>query len=89
MKIAIDFDGTYSSDPVLFLTFAVLAVSRFHDVRIVTARKDDAKNSDIKKAAKKCGLKVIFTGGKKKIAHCKKIGWEPNVWIDNNPKAIV
>jgi hypothetical protein len=34
-------------------------------------------------------IKVIFTGGQRKREYCAKLGWLPDVWIDDMPELIV
>ncbi|NOI15792.1 hypothetical protein [Vibrio hepatarius] len=89
MKIAIDYDGTYNADPVVFFTLASVAIGAGHDVKFVTARSSTDDNNDIKKAARRLNIKIIFTSGKKKRQYCKGLKWEPDVWVDDNPNAIV
>ena len=38
MKIALDYDDTYTQDPELWLRFVKDALERNHDVRVVTMR---------------------------------------------------
>lgn len=87
MKIALDFDETYTEDPVLFGNLVRLAKARGHEVKIVTWRQDvgpnNIANDDIKQAASDMGIGVIFCNG---IAKMKC--YAADVWIDDSPYAV-
>lgn len=88
MKIAIDYDDTYSADRELFSGLIMAAKRRGHDVRFVTARHQHRANSDINADAKGLGIDIIFTDGRQKQPVTQDAGWEPDVWIDDQPSAI-
>lgn len=88
MKIALDYDQTYTADPKLWNNFIDDATSKGHDVRIVTHRHHEHDNilnefPDIK-------LEIIYTDGVAKKWYCEHRGdyWTPDVWIDDKPKGI-
>lgn len=92
MKIALDWDGTFTRDPGLWAWFAKRATCHGHIVRIVTFRDiDDCK--DILATLDEHGLKEVLpiecTGGIQKREYCEKVGWMPDVWIDDQPEFIV
>jgi hypothetical protein len=73
MLIALDYDGTYTEDPVLWDDFIVKAKSSGHDVKILTMRYPH-EPIDID------GIEVIYTSRK------AKYGYIPaNIYIDNEP----
>lgn len=94
MKIALDFDGTFTAAPLFWWMFVEDAIHKGHDVRIVTAR--DERNDGIDwglidhtgRGRQPCP--VIFCDGRIKRTVCRDIiGWEPDIWIDDNPAAIL
>lgn len=90
MKIALDFDGTYTADPDFWHEFINEALVNGHHVWIVTAR--DEENDGINWS--KVGLKhapcpVVFCDGCPKRQITRELGIEIDVWIDDNPYGIV
>lgn len=104
MKIALDFDETFTKDPDLWLKFISLA--RYsHNICIVTARDEgnDGINWGKVLLARVGGgqqfhngqagmdgppCPVIWCDGRPKRTICRAMGWEPDVWIDDNPYGI-
>ncbi len=84
LKIALDYDLTYTEDSMLWLAFAFMAIGMGHDVMIVTARGPVL--DEIHDLAQSM---IIYCDGKSKIDVCKEIGWEPDIWIDDNPAGII
>lgn len=85
--ISVDFDETYSSDPVLFGAFIDLAKARGHIVLCVTSRSPDYDNSDIQAAMK--DIEIIYTNGKNKRQALIEQGVpEVDIWIDDMPEFI-
>ncbi|MFT6988191.1 MAG: hypothetical protein ACJASL_000151 [Paraglaciecola sp.] len=84
MKIALDYDETYTEDPVLWTAFVNHCVARGHSVTFVTYRPENANNAYIESDAERLGIDIIYTAGKQK-QHCFKA----DVWIDDCPETIV
>lgn len=84
LKIALDFDETYTEDPEMWDLFVYLCQQRNHIITFVTYRDSRYGNEDIKGAAEKLGIKIIFTAGKQK-QHC----YSADIWIDDSPETIV
>lgn len=78
LKIAIDYDGTFTLDGHLWLNFAKQAQKFGHEVKIVTARNP---NDDT--IAETYGLDVIYCDGKP-----KKDFYDADIWIDDDPRGI-
>ena len=92
MNIALDFDDTYSCDPVLWVKFIDNARDNGHYVAIVTARPDDNDNFDIECsiACKVLKVPVFYCSFKSKRWYCKEVyGIEFDIWIDDSPEAII
>ena len=91
MRISIDYDDTYTKDPLMWNWFAKTALDRGHEVYCVSARgehhMDDPKNT----IGRIIGADNCFgTGMKPK----KEYMWEAHkinidVWIDDMPEMIV
>ncbi len=90
LKIAIDWDGTFTGDPELWSAFIKEAVFRGHDVAFVTGRNKLShyhpyKGMDsLEDTAKHLGVPVIYTEGQQ-----KQDVYGADVWIDDRPDAVV
>lgn len=84
MKIAVDYDGTYSADPVLFDTFIRHAQARGHEVYCVTMRH----NTEQEKICHIVPCEVFYTARNAKIPFMNKLGHEFNIWIDDMPHLL-
>lgn len=87
MKIALDFDDTYTRDPPFWDQFIENAEARGHDIRIVTFRKSLMRDPALDFLATK--IPVIYTEYIKKRMFCDSFGFSPDVWIDDSPEFIV
>jgi hypothetical protein len=87
MKIALDFDDTYTRDPELWDQFITLAQSRGHDIRIVTFRKRAMTDPVLDYLATK--MPVIFTEYTQKRHFTNEMNWLVDIWIDDSPEFIV
>lgn len=90
MKISLDWDDTVTRDPALWMNFAALAKRAGHDVRVVTMRYE-RELKDVHETLYKyrVTLSVICTGREQKRPFCERLGWVPDVWIDDSPEFIV
>lgn len=89
--IAIDYDDTFTADPGLFSAFVALA-KRNHTVCIVTARRCTDENIEKLNADLDhwdCQMPIFFTSLQSKTEYMKKIGIDVNIWIDDNPHALL
>ena len=84
MKIALDYDETYTEDPILWTAFIDNCKERGHAVTFVTYRPDNGDNADIEYEAQCLGIDIVYTSGKQK-QHC----FDADVWIDDCPETIV
>ena len=87
MKIAVDYDGTYSAAPDMWSDIISIMKSHGADVRIVTHRHEVLDNID---NVIDPPVKVIYTDGVAKEWFCKRRGdfWSPDVWVDDRPRTI-
>lgn len=90
MRIALDYDLTYSIDPAFWQSFAGLAAMAGHDVRIVTFRDARLDRTTPLIEAEKI-VPVIYTGGIAKRWFCEHFGdgFLPDVWIDDRPESVL
>ena len=85
MKIALDYDGTFTLDPEFWSGFIGLAKLIGADVRIVTHRHEE-----LDKITLDHEVPIIYTDGVAKKWYCEHRGdyWTPDIWIDDKPKGI-
>lgn len=88
MKIALDYDGTFTEDKEMWTAFVSLCKGRGHDVRFVTFRVHYYEpwargNEDILADAANLDIPVIFTNGEQKQKF-----FDADVWIDDHPELI-
>lgn len=76
MKIALDYDGTYTEDKELGRDFILMAQRRGHEVTIVTMRHAHEAITD-------APCDVIYTSRQAKGKSCVA-----DIWIDDNPHWI-
>lgn len=89
MLIALDYDGTYTEDPMLWDMFILNARLTGHKVYCVTMRYKETESADVDKALLGKVDRIIYTGRKAK----KPYVWlnyneSPQVWIDDIPEFI-
>ena len=90
MRIALDWDDTWTKDPALWATFVRLTKHHHHDVRIVTYRRPSGVPEIEDELARYfLEIPVIATNHNPKRAACRALGWDPHVWIDDMPELIV
>ncbi len=93
LRIALDFDQTITADPELFSQFTALARARGHKVICVTLRgrheEDLAEVEDLLCAYGMYPMNVYMTCLGSKTAHMEALGVPVDIWIDDNPKALV
>jgi hypothetical protein len=76
MLLALDYDNTYTQDPVLWDGFILAARSRGHAVKIVTMRYPS-------EPVEVPGVDVVYTS-----RQAKKHFMAADVWIDDTPAFI-
>lgn len=84
MKIALDYDETFTAAPVLWKMFVGLSKQHGHDVKFVTYRDSRWDNHDISADAYDLGIDIVFTAGKQ-----KQHVYDADIWIDDSPETIV
>lgn len=93
MKIALDYDGTYTEDPELWDGFIMLAHQLGHEVHVVTMRFPEEairhpipqpQRGEVRKKAK-----IHYTSRQAKRRFMQNMGHEFQVWIDDIPEFIL
>lgn len=91
MIVSIDFDGTWTEDPVAWRAFAKMLVRRGHTV-IVTTNRDDIpgfSNEVYETVGTSAVKEVIFAGAKPKRQAARERGYKVDVWVDDMPEMVV
>lgn len=90
MKIALDYDQTYTLDPMFWSRFVSTAKLDGHDVRILTIR-DERFDRTQALAELEQRVQVVYTRGVAKRWYCSHFtdGFMPDIWIDDRPQTII
>ncbi len=83
LKIALDYDSTYTADPTLWDIFVNTCKYRGHEVKFVTYRYP-TESKGIVADAKRIFIPIIFTSRKP-----KRDFYDADIWIDDFPETIV
>lgn len=86
-SISLDYDGTYTADPELYLEFTKEAILRGHKIYVVTMRYPSELASIDPKLVEVATM-VIPTSRQAKRPFVKSLGIEINIWVDDNPRAV-
>jgi hypothetical protein len=87
--IAIDYDCTYTIDPLLWDSFIFLAQQRGHTVYCVTARNEKYGGQQVKDALQHIVDGIYFTDNMPKRSFMQNLGIFVGVFIDDQPEGIV
>lgn len=83
MNIALDYDGTYTSDPEFWEWFVRKAQSRGFSVYVVTMRYATEPVSETLRAMV---AGVIYTGRQAKLRYVERVmEIDMDIWIDDHP----
>ncbi len=83
-QIAIDYDGTWTTDRELWSSFTRYAISRGNQVLIATGReKQDRIDPPVTPS-----IPIRYTSGMAKSDFLKNLGIHPDIWIDDKPALI-
>ena len=90
MNIAIDYDGTYTEDPNLWLAFIRAMLVRGHAAYVVTMRYPSECNGEggIDKRLHQALVPVVCTSRQAKKPFCEEMGIIIDVWCDDHPEAV-
>lgn len=88
MLIALDYDNTYTRDPIFWDGMISLAKSRGHEVVVATMRSQ-AEGLQVEGALSSKVDCIIFTNRMAKKPYLERLGYFPSVWIDDCPFFIL
>jgi hypothetical protein len=90
MKVALDYDETFTKNPVLFRRLLrVILNDKSIEVKFVTWRHFTAEgNAVLESVASDLGIGIIYCAGRQKQLVCDTLGWKPDIWVDDNPLSI-
>lgn len=89
MNISLDFDETYTRDPVLWLSMIRIAKDRGHKVYCVTMRTPE-EGADVVFELGRHVEKIIFTSRAAKKEYClQNHNLTIDVWIDDMPLFVI
>ena len=92
LTIAIDFDDTFTADPALWANFIVDAQKKHHTVLCVTSRRNTPENQELLERAFAqfhITLPIWFCNLGSKLKRMVEVGYQVDIWIDDNPVALV
>lgn len=89
MIISIDYDGTWSADPRLFTAFVVTARQHGHTILMITQRGPEWRVPEMDVIEAVISHPIIFAAGKTKVDAATDAGFNVDIWIDDNPYAMV
>ena len=87
MNISLDFDDTYTRDPLLWDNFISSARQQGHQVYVVTMRYKEEGDDVVKYLQENVDM-IIFTGRLAKKPYLDNMHIHIDVWIDDNPFAV-
>lgn len=87
MLLALDYDETYTRDPIFWDGVIALAIQRGHSVICATMRHEHEGREVERDLAAKVE-KIVYTGRKAKHKAVYAAGFMPSVWIDDSPHFI-
>ncbi len=89
MIIAIDYDNTYTADPISFGQIISLLKDAGHTIICITNRQESDSDLVLNSIGKISGIeKCIFAGNKFKRDAAAEHGYKVNIWIDDMPEMI-
>lgn len=78
MKIALDYDGTYTADPYFWDNFIILSLNRGHKIICLTMRYPDSEKIQM-------SIPIYYTKRQAKMDYCKANNIKIDIWIDDKP----
>jgi hypothetical protein len=88
MLFALDYDGTYTADPLLWDSFIITARAKGHRVFVVTMRSPE-EGAELEQRFGRNVDRIVYTSREGKRACLERNGHQVSVWIDNHPEFIV
>lgn len=89
MRIAIDYDDTYTLNPKMWDQAINLFMLNGFSVIMVTARRDTEENREELEKASQGRWRCYFTNLGSKTDFIRRRGMKVDVWIDDDPESLV
>jgi len=92
LTFGMDFDDTFTADPVLMSEFVLNAQKRGHKVLCVTSRRDcEESREEMEAVFSHFGvmIPIIFCNMGSKLWTMEQRGTTVDIWVDDAPHAIV
>ncbi len=86
LLFAIDFDGTWNEDPILFGEFYDMLTEYGHGCILVTQRSEEW-NPEIREVIGD-EVEILNCPGSPKVMATIAAGYSVDIWIENNPHAF-
>lgn len=83
MLIALDYDKTFTADPLFWEQVVRLGEARGHSFVCVTGRKEPLASHE-----RPVPMPIVLAGSKWKRFAAEKAGYKVDVWIDDMPEMI-
>lgn len=88
MTISVDLDNTWTADPDLWRSFRAAAMSRGHEVIMITARTTPLTSDEIVRYALPSDMKILYSAGAFKEKAAVKAGVKVDIWVDDIPGTV-
>lgn len=88
MIISLDYDDTFTKDPVAWSLVAKVLKQQGHTIYGITMRRPDETHGMDRRYLDACD-KILFTSRKAKYFFCWESGIHIDVWIDDSPHWIM
>lgn len=83
MILAIDYDKTYTLDPLLWDKVIGLFIDSGHTVKCVTMRRPNEGEEVESSIGRLC--EVVYTSREAKVPYSDRVGMKVDVWVDDSP----
>lgn len=89
MQICIDYDGTYTCDPIFWDKVITLAKRHGHDVICATMRHENDEGADVREMLGHQVSNIYFTSRRAKQPALESVGVKPDIWIEDCPRWLM
>lgn len=90
MRFSLDFDGTYTADPIMWEKWIDMVTSMGHEVYCVSFRPHRRMQKVYDSVGRVIGQeRCISTNGIAKKKYVDSIGLKIDIWIDDTPEMLI
>lgn len=88
LVVAIDYDGTFTSDPQCWTAVIHCLRAAVHRVICVSARTEaDGSRAELRRALP-AGIDILLSEFGQKRQFAKSQGWPVDIWIEDHPESV-